>query len=143
MKKWVVYLLGVLTGIVLTFGFAIISNSMMGSSDNEVIETEANAEEESNDGVTLFKTPGDVIEGRSFKVMQVVAKNAALVSGKAEDSSLYYGTVCLILNDEGKYYYDEEIIKIPNGKVARQVGIYQYPNRDGMMKTVPIIKIMG
>lgn len=142
MKKWVVYLLGVLTGIVLTFGIAFISNRMLRSSDNEIIETEADAEEDENDGITLFKEPGDVIEGKLFKVIQVIAKNAALVSGKSEHSRLYTGTVCLILNDEGKYYYDDEIINIPDGKVARQMGIYQYPNRDGMMKTVPIIKIM-
>lgn len=50
--------------------------------------------------------------------------------------------MCLIVNRERKYYYDDEIVKVPKGKVVRQVGIYQYPTQNDMMKTVPIIMIM-
>lgn len=55
---------------------------------------------------------------------------------------MYLGPICLIVNDEGKYYYDDQIIEIPEGKVARQVGIYQYPTRNEDVKTVPIIEIL-
>ena len=51
------------------------------------------------------------------------------------------GTVVLLINDEGKLYYDDEIIKVPQGQQAKQMGIYQYSTESGY-KTVPIVKIM-
>jgi hypothetical protein len=41
-----------------------------------------------------------------------------------------------------KYYYDDEKIETPKGKVVRQIGIYQYPTKNDFVKTVPIIEIM-
>ena len=70
----------------------------------------------------------------------MLAPNAALASGNTNYGT-YSGITCLLINKAGKYYYDEEIVKVPKGKVARQVGIYQYPNKEGMIKTVPIIEI--
>lgn len=46
----------------------------------------------------------------------------------------YTGTVYLLIN--------EEIIRMPDGKVVRQVGIYKYPTKSDFIKTVPIIEIM-
>lgn len=134
MKKWVVYLLGILTGIVLTFAVAFIVNlnaSHKGSID----------EPENNDGITYFKEPGEIIDVKSVEVFQVLAEDAALVNCENE-RGFYHGPVCLIVNNEGKYYYDDQIIKISKGEVFKQVGIYQYPTRNGDVKTVPIIKIM-
>jgi hypothetical protein len=48
----------------------------------------------------------------------------------------------LLVNDEGKYYFDDDIVEIPKGKVARQIGIYRYMTKDNMKKTVRMIKIM-
>lgn len=139
MKKWVVFLLGVLTGVIFMFAIAFILNSSNSSvtNDTELVE----AENEVN-GVTLFKEPGEIIEDRDFEVFQVIAKNAALVMGKSVDSDLYLGTIYMLMNDEEKYYYDEEKIKVPKEKVVRQMGIYQYHTKDDIIKTVPIICIM-
>lgn len=139
MKKWVVYLLGVLTGIILMFALAFILyviNSPV-SNDTELVEVE-----NEENGVTMFKEPGEIIEDRNFEVFQVIAKNAALVRGKSDDSDLYLGTIYLMMNEEEKYYYDDERIKVPKEKVVRQMGIYQYPTKNDIIKTVPIICIM-
>ena len=135
MKKWLVFVLGVVTGFFLAIAIAFILNMKATNS------TESINESENNDGITYFKEPGDIIETKSVEVFQVLAEDAALVRCENE-RGFYHGPICLIVNDEGKYYYDDQIIKIPEGKVARQVGIYQYPTRNEDVKTVPIIEIL-
>ncbi len=125
MKKWLIFGGGVLTGIVLTFVFVFIFSASR-----------------SNNGVTWFENAGDVIDESSFEVFQVISEDAALVHGKSEYDS-YLGAVYLLTNGDGKYYYDDEIVKVPDGKVARQVGIYQYQTKSDFGKTVPIIQIMN
>ena len=130
MKKWLVFILGVFTGIVLTILFAVILSS--GVKMNE----------KNNSGVTWFDKPGDVLEVKSFKVFQVLGDNSALVHGKENNYNYYGGAVYLLTNDEGKYYYDDEIVDVPKGKIVRQFGIYQYQTRSEFGKTVPIIRIV-
>ena len=128
MKKWLIFGGGVVTGVVLTFLFAFLFSA---------------SRSDSNDGTTWFEKPGEVIEVKSFKVFQVLDKDAALVNGVShEEYDIYSGTVYLLTNDGGKYYYDDEVIKVPEGKVARQIGIYQYQTQSEFEKTVPIIQIM-
>lgn len=130
MKKWLIFGGGVVTGIILTFLFAFIYSS---------------SRSDGSDGPTMFDKPGDVIEVNSFKVFQVIGKNAALVNGQTHEDlqlEIYTGPVFLLRNDDGKYYYDDEIIKVPEGKVVRQVGIYRYQTKAEFDKTVPIIQIM-
>jgi hypothetical protein len=129
MKKWVVYLLGILTGVVLTMAgislFAYINNA------------------QSDDGITYFEKPGKIAEDKAFKVFQVIYDDAALVNAQSdEDDDLYFGKVYLLVNDEGEYYYDEQKITAPAGKVFRQVGICRYPTKNDNIKTVPVIMLM-
>ena len=129
MKKWLFFSGGVLTGIVLTFAFAFIFSASHSGND---------------DGTTWFEKPGDVIEVIAFKVFQVLGEDAALVNGAThEEYDIYSGAVYLLTNEDGKYYYDDEVVKVPEGKVARQVGIYQYQTKSNFGKTVPIIQIMN
>ncbi|MBQ5606327.1 MAG: hypothetical protein IIU87_03855 [Prevotella sp.] len=128
MNKWVYFGLGVIAGIVLTFVFAYIYNASMAKG---------------NDGLTWFEEPGEVVDVKSYRVFQVIGDDAALVEGQTyENREIYTGAVYLLINEEGKYYYDEEIIRVPDGKVVRQVGIYKYPTKSDFIKTVPIIEIM-
>jgi hypothetical protein len=96
---------------------------------------------EKEDNVTYFNEPGEIFEETKFYVFQVVAKNAALVTAMTSELDLF-GTTFAIYNREGEYYYDNEIITVPKGKVARQMGIYQYRGNDGIIKTVPVIEIV-
>jgi len=49
--------------------------------------------------------------------------------------------VVLLMNNEGLSYYDEQKIEIPSTKCARQIGSYQYPTKDEIVKTVPAVVI--
>ena len=140
MKKVLIYFAGVATGVVLTFIVAIIFNKTYGDGKTEST-TETVVENDEDNGITMFKEPGDIIDGKSFKVFQVLEQGAALVNG-ASDYDMYLGPVYLLINKDGKYYYDEEIVNVSKGKVVRQVGIFQYVARNDMNKTVPIIMIM-
>ena len=135
MKKIWVYLLGVLTGIVITvIVLAIIGVAMNAKNDPSTRMT---------NGMSFFDAPGDVIDETSFKVFQALGDGAALVEGKGDGfSTVYLGIKALLYNEEGTPYYDEQIITAPIGKCFRQVGIYRYPTKSGMDKTVPIVMIM-
>ncbi len=125
MKKWLIFLGGVVTGVLLTFLFAFMFSS----------QKETSVKEDS--GLTMFEQPGDVITEKSFKVIQALEQGAALADGEKE-----YMTTFLLVNDEGKYYYDHEIVKVPSGKVARQVGIFKYTSGGGLDRTVPVVKFV-
>lgn len=130
MKNWGLFLGGLATGVVLTFLFLFIYAK---SSDNST-----------PDGVTNFEQVGEVINEKSVEVMQVIAENAALVHGEGDHKysgePYYDGPIYLIRNYDGTYYYDDQIIKRPQGKQFRQTGIYQYNTKVGY-KTVPIIEL--
>lgn len=144
MKKWMIFLGGVLTGIVLTIVFAFFLSKARGNGtdDNTITNTETETGDNNPEGVKMFKEPGDIINENSFEVFQVIAENGALVKGKGDGSVIYMGPIYLLINDDGKFYYDEEKINIPKGKVVRQVGIYQYETKNEFLKTVPIIEIL-
>lgn len=128
MKNWGLFLGGVATGVILTFLTAfILYYSSNGSNPS---------------GVTNFDQPGQVVHESSVKVMQVVADNAALVRGKNDSSDdWYFGPIYLLRNYDGKYYTDDEIIRVADGKVFRQTGVYKYEAKSGDYQTVAIIEI--
>ena len=47
----------------------------------------------------------------------------------------------LLINYDDKSYYDDQKIKIPSGKCARQIGTYRYTTKNEMVKTVPAVVI--
>ena len=123
MKKGLIFAGGVVTGIVLTFLFLFVVSAFYNS--------------KSEDGRTYFEKPGVIIEEKAFTVFQTLDQSSALVFKKSD----YLGTAYLITNDEGKYYYDNETIIVPENKVVKQIGIYKYMAKNEIEKTVPIIKI--
>lgn len=96
-----------------------------------------------SNGMSFFETPGEVIDESSFKVFQALDDGTALAEGKGDGySSIYLGLTVLLYNKEGAPYYDEQIVDLPQGKCFKQVGIYRYPAKSGVEKTVPIVTIM-
>ncbi|MBO5673472.1 MAG: hypothetical protein J6S09_04180 [Paludibacteraceae bacterium] len=136
MKKWVVFLLGLISGVVLTLVTMVIL--AMGANTNA-----------NNNGVTLFDQPGECLNAKAFEVMQVVDNNHALAHEVEWNDVLERymqtgsGLLVLVTNDNGEYYYDDQIIEVPQGMCMRQVGIYRYQTRMDMEKTVPIVKLMS
>ncbi len=97
-----------------------------------------------DNGITMFAEPGDYMDARQFEVFQVLEPGVALANTRDESYTMitsFTGPVVLFLNDSGKHYYDDEVIEVPRGKRARQVGVYKYSTQMGY-KTVPIVKIM-
>lgn len=95
-----------------------------------------------NDGLTLFEQPGESISTKAFKVIQVDNYGNALAmekSGYGEDT--YLGMVVLFLAEEGVSYYDDQIIKMPAGMCAKQLGTYRYQTGAGNVKTVPAVAL--
>ena len=126
MKKIWVFILGIITGIILTILFAVIvSNSSKGGMS----------------GLTMFEQPGECVGKKSAKVLQVIGTDAALVNEVEKmqytGTEMYTGKTMLITNREGKTYYDDQIIKAP--KCFRQIGIFKYQSRNGMANTVPVV----
>ena len=110
MKKWLIFGGGVLTGVIFTFVILFVL-----------------AKGKSNEDFKLFEKPGEIVNVTSFKVFQVLDDDVALVKGLSNnDYDIYSGPIFLIVNDEGKYYTDDEIINVPDGKVVRKVGVYHY-----------------
>lgn len=123
MKNFIVFILGLISGGVLTIGLIMIL--AIGANENDK-------------GMTLLEQPGECISTNSFSVTQVIDENSAL----AREIDLFSDLSVLLINDEGILYYDNQIISIPEGKCARQVGVYKYTTHSGIEKTVPIVKIM-
>ncbi len=116
MKKFLIFVFGVITGVALTLAFVYFIRV---TDDNNTI---------------WFDKPGEIITESSFTVFQVLDDNAAL----ALDD--HYDAIYLLVNDEDKYYYDGEKVRVPKNKKARQVGIYKYATKDLNMRTVPIVQ---
>jgi len=137
MKKIWVYLLGVLTGIVITIVALLVIGLAMNSNEN------GNSGVRHLTGTTFFEEPGDVIEPSSVKVFQALTPGYALAESKGDYKyDKYYGDPAVLLYDEeGTPYYDDQIVNAPTGKCFRQVGVYKYETKLGM-KTVPIVMML-
>lgn len=155
MKKWLVFIVGVATGIILVIVVLVInqydcSNNVKEDDDEPIVQS--NTIEDRNDILTGMlsaanEKPGKIINEKSFKVFQVLTPLVALV--RAESGGYYYGTIYLLVRDMSSLYtepdfefYDDQIIKVPKGKVVRMFGTYNYTTVDGHYKTVPRIKIV-
>lgn len=124
MKKFLIFIAGIITGIVLFIGisFFVASSS-------------------SNNGITLFEEEGEYESVNSFRIFQVIESGNALATELEGEFNLPTNFVVLFLNNEGQSYYDDQIINVPAGKHVKQIGIYKYFTKDKIEKTVPVVVI--
>lgn len=125
-KNVLIFIAGVVTGALLLVIIAMIVTK------NDPVD----------DGITLFETEGDCVSDNSFEVFQVLDSGDALASEFKPGSSIATGITVLFFNDGTKSYYDDQIIKVPSGKCAKQIGVFKYNSKGGREKTVPIVEIM-
>lgn len=141
MKKIWIYLLGVLTGAVVT----IIVLAIIGTAKR-------------TNGMSFFESPGDIMDISSVEVFQSLGDCAALAHTKRIPQKIehsnglglvdsivnggYGDPIVLLYNEDGYPYYDDQIVNAPEGKCFRQMGIYRYPTKSGIDKTVPIVMIL-
>ena len=136
MKDFIIFICGFVVGALVVFFVCLFIGTATGNTQSPQI-----IEQTKNEDINLFEEPGEVLKYDKYKVFQVLDDSHALVRSNL-NYSWYDGPIFLITNDEGKFYYDEEVIKVPKGKVMRQVGIYRYMSAMEQNKTVGIIKIM-
>lgn len=122
MKKIWVYLLGILTGVILTIIISFLISKTLNLS--------------SNSGYSFFEEAGDVINARSFTVFQA-GEGSALAQEFPWDD-----LIVLLYNEKGIPYYDGQVVTPKRGECFRQIGIFKYKSNDGLDRTVPIVTIM-
>lgn len=115
-------MLGIITGVILTFAFAFCVNL---SNNSGII------------GLEMFEDPGDYMEYSQFEVFQVVESGCALAH--ADDS---FGAIIFIIPNEKQQFYDDQKIVLKNDQCAQHVGTYKYNTKGGIEKTVPAVKII-
>ena len=126
MKKFLLFLFGVIVGVVGTFGTLWFIAQSQSQEQNEGLR-----------GLTIFDSPADCVTKSNLRVIQVQAPDKAL----AIKDGTYDTLVVLLVNKTGKTYYDDERITIPKGKCAKQVGVFQYETKNHDWKTVPAVDI--
>lgn len=119
------------------------AETFMNSFKNFVSQDEkqevVNKDEKKLSGITLFpkKKNGDNITNEQLRVFQVLKPNIALVKAGSFPNEF----LMLLIGEDDDLFYDNQKINIPEGKFAKQVGIYQYDSKGGEVKTVPAVKI--
>lgn len=126
MKKALIFIGGLVSGIVLTI-LALVIVSYYSNSNSDY---------------SFFEKAGERIDYNAFEVFQVLDNGDALAKGREYGNySIATGITVLIIGKEDQSYYDDQIIEIPEGKYARQIGTFKYITNSNMVKTVPIIDI--
>ena len=126
MKKALIFIGGLVSGNVLTI-LALVIVSYYSNSNSDY---------------SFFEKAGERIDYNAFEVFQVLDNGDALAKGREYgDYSIATGITVLIIGKEDHSYYDDQIIEIPEGKYARQIGTFKYITNSNMVKTVPIIDI--
>ena len=146
MKKFLIFIGGFIAGILATIlvgYFIVIANKPI---DDGLL------------GLTVFAKKGECVKTTSksksseIDIFQIIKPNMALGNIKYySDKKLYGGeiyrdydigndVVVLLINYDGKTYYDDQKINVSN-KCVRQIGTYQYTTKSDFGKTVPAVVI--
>jgi len=152
MKKFILgFLCGAATILLVLSLMSKGSNSGSGANTRTGSETEAAAESVTSTasnssirrlrGVNMLAAPVDFTTSKKFKIMQVISEGALATCATYEYGfEMFNDPIVYIIADSENQFYDDQIIKVPSGKKAVQIGTYQYSNRLNVQKTVPVIE---
>ena len=93
----------------------------------------------------LFDHPTECVSRNNFKVFQALSPGYALaveLEKRYSGIESASGMTVLIYDEDGRQFEDDEEIKMPRNKCARQIGTYKYGLSNGDKKEVPVIQIM-
>ena len=130
MRKGLLFLLGVITGILLTLIFALVYSHSLQSD----VETDPN--------ITQFDTPTEFTASNKFEVFQVLSTGALAQSRDYSFSSEIYGDPIVFIPAKGQNkFYDDQIIPVPTGSKVIQIGTFRYSSKL-VEHVVPVIEIV-
>lgn len=146
MKQFLIFIGGFVAGILMT----IIVGYLIVMTDKPI--------DDGLLGLTIFPEKGDCLKTTSksksseIDILQVIEPNMALgnlkyfTDKKLYDSEIYRDydigneVVVLLINSDGKTFYDDQKINVSN-MCVRQIGTYQYTTKSSTEKTVPAVVI--
>lgn len=121
MKKGLVFVLGMLTGAILTIVTAYSLNKFS-STDSSI---------------TMFSERGKMMEPTTYTIIQTIDSNHGLAVGDILDLL----NPVLVLGNEDSHFYDGLEVKAGANTRFYQVGTYRYMTTDEVWKTVPVITL--
>ncbi len=128
-KGLIIFVAGMITMLLLIIFIASVpSEEPFELEDEQVIE-----------GLTLFENSKEepITSNKQLNVVSCLKSNTAIVQSGIKPKEM----LMLLIGDEGELFYDNQKIDIPNGKITRQIGVYQYDDDEGGIKTIPVVKI--
>ena len=141
MNKTISFILGIVTGILLTLGIIAIKEYSAKQGEGNDTKTEQKAK--LPEGVTMLDESIPFTEAKNFEILQVVFEDEALAQSEKRmqyTGSIYYtDPIVLIVADQRNTFYDDQIVKCPKDSKVVQVGTYKYQSKMGW-KTVPIVR---
>ena len=91
--------------------------------------------------IIIFEQPGDVMDARSYKVLNAPERGLALALGCSNEHLDLYDGLPVLLFEEGKYFYDGEIVRASYGKEPRLIGVLKY--EEGTIPvTIPVVSFV-
>ena len=129
MKNVLIFIAGMVTGAGLLFLFFTF---MLSSADFD--------ESVTNEEKILFNTEGECISGGPFEIYKVSKSGDAFAYELRDDVDYKSrtGLRVLFLGNEEESYYDGQIIRVPEGQCAKQIGVI----KDFVLETTyPIVAI--
>lgn len=97
-----------------------------------------------NGPATMFDAPRECVTSRPLKVVDIFDSRYVIAKELRPGLEEYGATTDLtvVFIDENNEYYTDQVIRIPKGKCARQIGVYKSDHYLYDDKTLPIVEIM-
>lgn len=126
MKKGLIFFLGIVVGCILTIAALFVIGTTYSNTDES--------------DITIAEQQKVFTIATKFEVFQVLGNGAlANCEEKEYSTSFFTGPVVYIVTDGQNLFYDDQVIEVPKGKKAIQIGTYRYQTKLGE-KVVPVIK---
>ena len=129
MKSFGFYILGIITGVILTpFIFNVIDEY------NKVVDEYDNPY--GIRGLKMLESKGTCITSNNLEIFQTLTEGIALAHPVGN-----YSNIVLLIDETNRLFYDGEKIKNPANHCAKQIGTYTYETKAEVQKTVPVVII--
>lgn len=123
MNKAIVFVLGVCTGVLLTYIFFRYDNNPGASGIK---------------GLEMYEEPAEIMEISSIEIKKVKKDGCAIGETYMPGSG---HVKVLLLPEDGQNFYDGQDIDLERDQFARRVGTYKFGNMFDDKETLPVVKV--